>query len=564
MSHQSDIQEGISPAALGRAGIVSQAARRGGRFATALAAVLAAVGLLLSPDGAIAQSGGTLRIAMTAADIPTTTGMPNNGFEGMRFLGYPIFEGLTLWDLTRSDVPAGIRSGLAEKWTQDKADATKWIFTLRRGVKFHDGSDFNADAVIWNLERFYNPQSKQFEAQGGAISRARNPWLKAWRKIDDFTVEISTNRPVSYFPYVITYTLIASPTQFEKTGASWAEFAKAPAGTGPFKITEVKPRVSVELSRNTGYWDQNRIPKIDKMVLTPMPEPTTRLAALRSGQVDWIEVPPPDGVPNLKQAGFEVVTGVYPHVWPWVFNLDKADSPWKDVRVRQAANYCVDRDGMVKLLNGLAYPSVGYYTKANPLFGKPKNAYTFDPPKAKALLKEVGFGPDKPVKAKIMISTSGSGQMLPLPMNEFLQQSMKQCGFDVTFEVVEWGAMLVAFRNPPGAQQSLGSDAINISLVSSDVSRMAGLFLGSNFPPNGANWGHWKNEVFDGALLRIERSSDPKEIEEQTRRAHEQLVDDAPWLWIVHDGNPRAMTKKVKGFANAQSWFQDFTLIEMK
>jgi peptide/nickel transport system substrate-binding protein len=564
MSHQSDIQGGISPAALDRAGIVSQAARRGGRFATALAAVLAAAGLLVSPDGAIAQSGGTLRVAMTAADIPTTTGMPNNGFEGMRFLGYPIFEGLTLWDLTRSDVPAGIRPGLAEKWTQDKADPIKWIFTLRRGVKFHDGSDFNADAVIWNLERFYNPQSKQFEAQGGAISRARNSWLKAWRKIDDFTVEISTNRPVSYFPYVITYTLIASPTQFEKTGASWAEFAKAPAGTGPFKITEVKPRVSVELSRNTSYWDKNRIPKIDKMVLTPMPEPTTRLAALRSGQVDWIEVPPPDAVPSLKQAGFEVVTGVYPHVWPWVFNLDKADSPWKDVRVRQAANYCVDRDGMVKLLNGLAYPSVGYYTKANPLFGKPKNAYTFDPPKAKALLKEVGFGPDKPVKAKIMISTSGSGQMLPLPMNEFLQQSMKQCGFDVTFEVVEWGAMLVAFRNPPGAQQALGSDAINISLVSSDVSRMAGLFLGSNFPPNGANWGHWKNEVFDGALLRIERSSDPKEIEEQTRRAHEQLVDDAPWLWIVHDGNPRAMTKKVKGFANAQSWFQDFTLIEMK
>jgi ABC-type transport system substrate-binding protein len=159
--------------------------------------------------------------------------MPNNGFEGMRFLGYPIFEGLTLWDLTRSDTLAGLRPGLAEKWAQDKADPTKWIFSLRRGVKFHDGSDFNADAVIWNLERFYNPQSKQFETQGGAISRARNPWLKAWRKIDDSTVEISTNRPVSYFPYVITYTLIASPTQFEKTGASWAEFAKAPAGTGP-------------------------------------------------------------------------------------------------------------------------------------------------------------------------------------------------------------------------------------------------------------------------------------------------------------------------------------------
>jgi ABC-type transport system substrate-binding protein len=95
----------------------------------------------------------------------------------------------------------------------------------------------------------------------------------------------------------------------------------------------------------------------------------------------------------------------------------------------------VDRDGLVKLLNGTAYPSVGFYTKTNPLFGKPKNAYTFDPAKSKSLLKEAGFGPDKPVKAKVMISTSGSGQMLPLPMNEFIQQSMKGCGFDIAFEV---------------------------------------------------------------------------------------------------------------------------------
>jgi ABC-type transport system substrate-binding protein len=159
-----------------------------------LVALLAAA-LALLPAAAGAQ--GTLRVAMTASDIPTTTGMPNNGFEGMRFLGYPIFEGLTLWDLSRSDVLAGLRPGLAEKWTQDKADPTKWVFNLRRGVKFHDGSDFNTDAVIWNLERFYNPQAKQFEAQGGAITRARNPWLKAWRKIDDYTVEISTSRPVS-------------------------------------------------------------------------------------------------------------------------------------------------------------------------------------------------------------------------------------------------------------------------------------------------------------------------------------------------------------------------------
>src|SRR3984885_3571856 len=84
-----------------------------------------------------------LRIAMTASDIPTTTGMPNNGFEGMRFLGFPIFEGLILFDLTKTDQLATLRPGLAETWEQSADDKKTWIFHLRKGVKFHDGTDFN-------------------------------------------------------------------------------------------------------------------------------------------------------------------------------------------------------------------------------------------------------------------------------------------------------------------------------------------------------------------------------------------------------------------------------------
>jgi ABC-type transport system substrate-binding protein len=527
------------------------------------AVLLTTASLLLALAAPPADAGGTLRIAMTAADVPTTTGMPDNGYEGVRFLGYPVFESLVLWDLTRSDVLANIRPGLAERWEQSKSDPTKWVFHLRRGVKFHDGSDFNADAVVWNMERFYNTQSKQFETQGSAITRGRNPHVKTWRKIDPYTVEIGLARQLGYFPYLFAYTFFASPAQFEKTG-SWPEFAKAPSGTGPFKITNFTPRVSAELSRNDNYWDKTRIPKLDKIVLFPMPEATTRLAALRSGQVDWIEVPPPDAVPSLKAAGFEVVTNSYPHVWPWVFNLAKEDSPWRDVRVRQAANYCVDRDGIVKLLNGLAEPSVGFFSPKNPLFGKPKNAYKLDPERAKKLLAEAGYGPGKPVKAKIMISTSGSGQMHPLPMNEFIQQSLKQCGFDIAFEVVEWGAMLVAYRNHPTSPPVKGVDAINISLVASDVSQMSRWFHHGNFAPNGSNWGHWKTSVAEAAWNKIDHATDQKEMDAQIRTVHEQLVDDAPWLWIVHDVNPRAMSKRVKGFVSAQSWFQDLTRVDMQ
>ncbi len=520
--------------------------------------------LMLAMSGpAVAQ--GTLRIAMTASDVPTTTGVPNNGFEGVRFLGFTAFDPLVMWDLSRADKVAEIKPGLAESWAQNPSDPLKWTFKLRQGVKFHDGTPFNADAVMWNFDRSFNKDSKQFDPQGSAINRGRPTYIAdgGYKKIDDSTVEFTTVRPVSYFPYVLTTIFMVSPASFDKAG-SWAEYAKAPVGTGPFKLENFKPRISVDLVKNADYWDKARVPKLDKVVLFPMPEANTRLAALRSGQVDWIEVPPPDAIDSLKKAGFDVVSNSYPHVWPWVLNTTKADSIFKDVRVRQALNYCVDRAGLVSLLSGMAEPSVGFFKKSDPLFGKPKNDYSFNPAKAKELLAAAGYSQAKPAKAKIMISTSGSGQMLPLAMNEFLQQSMKQCGFDISFEVVEWGAMLVAFRNEPSAAQALGSDGMNISLVSSDVSMVVRWFYGQNVTPKGSNWGHWVNADFDALLAKLEAAKSPDEFKANLTRMHEMLVDEAPWLWIVHDLNPRAMNKKVQGFASAQSWFQDLTTVTLK
>jgi ABC-type transport system substrate-binding protein len=507
---------------------------------------------------------GTLRIAMTATDVPTTTGAPNNGFEGVRFMGFTAFDALVNWDLSSADKPADITPGLAESWEQSKTDLTKWIFKLRQGVKFHDGTPFNADAAIWNLDRSFNKDAKQFDPQASAINRGRPTYIAegGYKKIDDYTIELTTTRPISYFPYVLTTIFYVSPAAFEKAG-SWAEFAKAPVGTGPFIARNFKPRISIDLDKNKDYWDKNRIPKVDKVVLFPMPEANTRLAALRSGQVDWIEVPPPDAIAGLKGAGFSVVTNSYPHVWPWVLNTLKEESPFRDVKVRQALNYCVDRDGLVTLLAGTAEPSVGFFKKTDPRFGNPKNAYKFDPATSKKLLAEAGYGPNKPVKAKIMISTSGSGQMLPLPMNEFLQQSMKQCGFDISFEVVEWGTVLVNLRSVPTAPVAANSDALNISLVSSDVSMIVRWFYGANSTPAGSNWGHWKNPEFDATIAKMESAANKDEFDKSVVKLHEMLVDEAPWLWVVHDANPRAMTKGVQGFVSAQSWFQDLTRVSI-
>ena len=534
--------------------------------ASAAGGVMLAALLAASPLPAAAQQPKVLRIAMTATDVPTTSGMPNNGYEGMRFLGYPVFESLVGWDLSDPSKPAGLKPALAERWEQDAQDPKKWRFFLRRGVTFHDGTPFNADAVIWNLDRFFKNDSPQFDAAGSAIVRGRIPLMAGYRKIDDMTVEMETTRPASYWPYLVVYILNASPQTWEAAGRDWGKVAgSGAAGTGAFRISRFVPRQQAELSRFDNYWDADGRARTDRVVLIPTPEANTRLAALRGNQVDWIEVPPPDAIPGLRQAGFQVVTGSYPHNWPWIFAVGKPGSPLADVRVRQGLNYCFDRNDMVALLGGTAEPSVGYVKPNDPTFGSPQNRYRLDAARGKALLAEAGYTLQRPLSIKIGISTSGSGQMLPLPMNEFLQQSLAEhCGVKVEFAVVEWNTLLAGLRAEPTAPQWLGADALNISLVSSDQSQMARWFLSSNFTPRGSNSGHWRDEQFDAAFAALEVERDPAKITALLRTANERLVDNPPWLWIVHDLNPRAMSRRVRGFVSPQSWFIDLARVELQ
>jgi peptide/nickel transport system substrate-binding protein len=521
------------------------------------------VGACLSIAAVTATAQGTLRIAISSSDVPRTTGMPDNGFEGMRFTGYTAFEPLVDWDLSRSDVPAKLRPGLAESWQTDSRDRTKWIFKLRNGVKFHDGSPFNADAVIFNLQRYYDDKSPQYDAAGAGLVRARNPLIAKWRKIDDSTVEIQTTEVVSYFPYVMTLFLISSPTQWEKTGKNWAEFAKAPSGTGPFRIVKVTPRVSVEFEKFTGYWNPARVPKVDRMIVLPMPESTTRLAALRSGQVDMIEAPPPDTLPSLKADKFQISSNIYPHIWPYILDVSEG-SPFRDQKVRLALNYAINRAAIVTMLNGAVEPAVGLFPKTSPNFGHPQNQFTYDPAKAKALLKEAGYGPDKPLNAKIMAATSGTGLIAPTQMNELIQQELKEVGVNISFETVEVNVLFLALRNAPSAPQSKGVQALNWPQSPSDVSWMDRYFHSRNFSPKSYNWGQYKDPKFDALVTELSTTFDNAKAAKLTSQAHEILVDNPPWLYVVHDLGVRVMSQHVRGFVQAQSWFQDFTPISIR
>src|ERR1700716_2729685 len=220
-----------------------------------------AVTLGLSLPALPAQAESVVRYGISMADIPLTTGQPDRGAGAYQFTAYTIYDPLVALEMDVSDRPGKLGPGLATEWKVDDSDKTKWRFTLRKDVKFHDGSDFDADAVIWNLDKVLNDKSPQFDSKQLAQVRARIPTLVGYKAIDKYTIELTTRVVNSLFPYDMSYVFYSSPANWEKQGKDWVKVALQPAGTGPFKVDRVVPRERMELSRNADYWDKARVPK---------------------------------------------------------------------------------------------------------------------------------------------------------------------------------------------------------------------------------------------------------------------------------------------------------------
>jgi peptide/nickel transport system substrate-binding protein len=528
---------------------------------------------LVAVTASAASAQSVVRIGMTAADIPKTVGQPDQGFEGNRFTGNTMYDGLTAWDLSSAEKASVVIPGLSTEWAVDANDKTKWIFKLRPGVKFHDGSDFTADAVVWNVEKVLNKEAPHFDASQVGVTASRMPNLRSARKIDAMTVELTTAAPDALLPINLTNLFMASPAAWqkffdaasatdpkEKAKQAWDAFSRNASGTGPWKMDKFVPRERLELVKNDAYWNPARRPKVDRLVLLPMPEANARTAALLSGQVDWIENPAPDALPQLKQRGLVIYQNEQPHVWPWQFSRIEG-SPWNDVRVRKAANLCVDRNAMKDgLLSGLMVPASGTFEPGHPWRGNPKFQIKFDPNEARKLMTEAGFSKDKKLKVKTQTSASGSGQMLPLPMNEFVQQSLAECFFDVELDVIEWNTLFTNWRKGAKDESARGAHATNVTYAAMDPFFAMIRFLDSKMaPPVSNNWGFINDPEFDKLVGAVRVAFDPAERDKALAALHERSVDEAAFLYVAHDVGPRAMTPKIKGYVQPKSWFVDFS-----
>ncbi len=524
--------------------------------------LLAACAALLP---ALASAQGTLRIGMTAADIPLTHGQPDQGFEGNRFTGIPLYDALTAWDLSAGDRASTVIPGLAERWESDPADRTRWVFHLRRGVTFHDGSPFNAAAVVWNVRKVLDREAPHYDPRQVGLTASRMPTLRRAERIDDHTVALFTSEPDSLLPINLTNLFMASPTQWERhraaqpsAEAAWNAFAREPSGTGPFRLARLVPRERAEMVRHDGYWGTRA--RLERIVLIPIPDANARTAALLSNQVDWVEAPAPDAVAQIRSRGFTVTQNLQPHVWPWQPCFAE-NSPLRDVRVRRAVNLAIDREQIRTLLGGLMVPAVGTVAPGHPWWGNPSFSIRTDLAEARRLLAEAGYTAQRPLTLRVQISASGSGQMQPLPMNELLQQQLRAVGVNVEFDVIEWNALFTNWRNGCQHASARGAHAINVSFAAMDPFFAMVRFWDSKMAaPVSNNWGGFNDPRFDAMVAEARNAFEPAARDAALARLHAAGVDEALFIWIAHDVAPRAMSRRVQGYVQPQSWFVDLRL----
>ncbi len=178
---------------------------------------------------------------------------------------------------------------------------------MRARVGFCNDSPFDAEACACNFALVADQGPPQFDALRAGLVRTRLTVVASWRVIDPMTFEVTTRASDALFPSQVPFLWKVSPAHWRALGGDWQRFATNPSGTGPYRFVWLRPRERAEFEPITDDWDKDRIPRLPRTVLLPMPEGTAQVAALRAGQVDVVETVPPDTIATLRAAGLRVV-----------------------------------------------------------------------------------------------------------------------------------------------------------------------------------------------------------------------------------------------------------------
>lgn len=498
-------------------------------------------------------SGGTLIIGIESeADVldPHRAG----GWVTYR-INRLIHESLVTEDLSKPSNEAPVpplKPGLAESW-EVSPDGLTYTFHLRKGVKFHDGTDFNAQAVEFNIRRVWDKNFPYYDPRSAGNLSHTFGSLKEIRVIDDYTIQLIMKQPFSPFLRMLAQGSmgsagILSPTGLKKWGND--QYAEHPVGTGPFKFQERVRGQKIVLVRNENYWGDK--PYLDKVIFRPIPDAAARVTALESGEVDVIAVPPPDSVERLKAKGFKVVEGTPPHVWYLAFNFN--NPIMKDKRVRQAIIMAIDRKGMAQeLLRNTANPAFSVQSPANEAYDPAFVDYEYNPEKAKQLLAEAGY--PNGFETIFQTSVDGSGQLIPVPMAEWIQRDLAKIGIKVKLETYEWISYLGIWTN---MKPEVGFDQMSWGFTTPYW-----LYIVAH-SKSFANAGKYRNPEVDQAIEKAITEPDPNTAIQYWKAANKLISEDAAIAPIVNDKSPYVMASYVDGFIVPSEEWYDLTHVKLK
>ena len=479
---------------------------------------LAAAFLASVTDTGAQKYGGTLTLGMYSdiqnPDLHRTTGNPTAQ------MGMLVTESVVDFDEQCNIVP-----GLAESW-KVSPDASEYTFLLRKGVKFHNGRELLAEDVKKNYDHFRDPKT-------GTPDLSDFQSITRIDVIDKYTVKFTLKGPDAGF-----LNMLRPTNAFITAEESFNANPPRPIGTGPFEFVEWQPRQYVKLRRSKTYWKKdkngNSLPYVDEVVLKPIVDDTVRYTALRSGDVDWVfELP----FEQVSEVAKNPPVGVAPAIRPgvrWFYLMFQTErGPLKDIRVRQAIAYALDKKGLMDGLTwGIATPEAQPFAPGSQWYFPIKDPYgAADLERARKLLKEAGY------EKGVQLDTIVRNESVIMNLTTLAQAQLKKVGIDLKLQVMD--------RATHSARQRKGDWDVNpghlVYCPDPDC-----IYFRFWYSKASSNYAHYSNPEYDRLIEDGRRISDVAKRKEIYRKGLDLLTRDLPIVFLGHLPVAQASRSHVK------------------
>ncbi len=453
-----------------------------------------------------------------------------------------VYDGLVRF----SDGTLQVEPSLAESWTISE-DGLVYTFQLRKGIRFHDGVPFNAEAVKFNFDRMLKEDHPHHDTGPFPLAFFFSA-IKETKVLDEYTVRLILDKPYAPLLSNMAYPtgLMVSPAAVKQYGK---EYGRHPSGTGPFRFKNWESNRRVVVEQNPDYW--NGPPKLKAVVFRPITDGNTRVTEMLSGGIDMMVEVPTDNLPLFRSApDIQVYEQAGPHLWFLILNC--RETPFKDKRMRQAVNYAINKEALVEnVLQGTAEVAAGPVPEAFAwAYNEDLSPYPYDPEKARELIREAGY---ESLELTFYVAQGGSGMLEPVLMGTAIQADLAKVGLNTKIESYEWNTYLNKVN--PGLEGK--AQMAEMAWMTNDPDTLPFLALRTEaWPENGGfNSGYYSSPEVDQLLEKARITTDQEERAALYREMQKIVHEDAPWAFIASWKQNAVAGSRVRNFQLQPSFF---------